>query len=107
MLKRAVSDSKHFGKWWHSTAPNVILHETILHEFLQYLKKQPTEKVALLLQTRVLPLYSMVAPTPYVLANANWLLGELANFLPDVRCSPLMAMSLHWLSLIGEFQEGF
>nr|PNR26439.1 hypothetical protein PHYPA_031014 [Physcomitrium patens] len=71
----------------------------------QYLKKQPTEKVALLLQTRVLPLYSMVAPTPYVLANANWLLGELANFLPDVRCSPLMAMSLHWLSLIGEFQE--
>lgn len=56
----------------------------ILQFFCQYLKTQSSEKVIMLLQTRVFPLYSMVAPTPYVLANANWLLGELATCLPEV-----------------------
>lgn len=51
----------------------------------QYLKTLPAAKVALLLERRVFPLYLMVAPSPYVLANANWILGELSSCLPEVR----------------------
>jgi hypothetical protein len=51
---------------------------------MQFLKTQDTEIVAALLQTRIFPLYAMVVPSPYVLANSNWLLGELASCLPEV-----------------------
>ncbi len=51
---------------------------------MQFLKTQDTEIVATLLQTRIFPLYAMVVPSPYVLANSNWLLGELASCLPEV-----------------------
>ncbi|KAL3700792.1 hypothetical protein R1sor_018814 [Riccia sorocarpa] len=50
----------------------------------QFLKTQTPDKVAFLLQSRVFPLYTMGTPSPYVLANANWLLGELAGCLPEV-----------------------
>ncbi|XP_024375582.1 uncharacterized protein [Physcomitrium patens] len=50
----------------------------------KYLKTLPAAKVALLLERRVFPLYLMVAPSPYVLANANWILGELSSCLPEV-----------------------
>ncbi|BBN00117.1 hypothetical protein MPTK1_1g26560 [Marchantia polymorpha subsp. ruderalis] len=49
----------------------------------QFLKTQSPDKVSFLLQTRVFPLYTMGTPSPYVLANANWLLGELAACLPE------------------------
>ncbi|KAJ7567515.1 hypothetical protein O6H91_02G151300 [Diphasiastrum complanatum] len=48
----------------------------------EFLKGKSDKYVELLLTSRVLPLYSMLSPSPYVLANANWLLGELAGFLP-------------------------
>lgn len=51
-----------------------------LHEFL---KTQDAETITLLLQTRVFPLYTMVLPSPYVLATSNWLLGKLATCLPE------------------------
>jgi hypothetical protein len=51
---------------------------------MQFLRTQSAETVTALLQTKVFPLYAMVSPTPYVLANANWLLGELAFCLPEV-----------------------
>lgn len=57
-----------------------VLAYGALHEFL---KTQDTEIVATLLQTRIFPLYAMVVPSPYVLANSNWLLGELASCLPE------------------------
>ncbi|KAG6548716.1 hypothetical protein Mapa_009871 [Marchantia paleacea] len=50
---------------------------------MQFLKTQSPDKVSFLLQTRVFPLYTMGTPSPYVLANANWLLGELAACLPE------------------------
>lgn len=46
----------------------------------------------MLLEKRVFPLYLMVAPSPYVLANANWMLGELASCLPEVRESLHISM---------------
>ncbi|KAG0569597.1 hypothetical protein KC19_6G101400 [Ceratodon purpureus] len=52
----------------------------------RYLKTQPAAKITMLLEKRVFPLYLMVAPSPYVLANANWMLGELANCLPEELC---------------------
>ncbi|KAI3993351.1 hypothetical protein MKX01_010094 [Papaver californicum] len=36
-----------------------------------------------LLRTRVLPVYSLFPCVPYLVANANWVLGELANCLPE------------------------
>eukprot|EP01018_Ginkgo_biloba_P009463 Gb_12572 [translate_table: standard] len=58
----------------------VLLAYGSLQEFF---KVQSPEHVALLLRTRVLPLYSMSSPSPYLVANANWLLGELAICLPE------------------------
>ncbi|KAG0600495.1 hypothetical protein M758_11G038800 [Ceratodon purpureus] len=51
-----------------------------LHEFL---KTQDAETITMLLQSRVFPLYTMVLPSPYVLATSNWLLGKLATCLPE------------------------
>ncbi|KAG0594135.1 hypothetical protein M758_UG050900 [Ceratodon purpureus] len=42
----------------------------------RYLKTQRAAKITMLLEKRVFPLYLMVAPSPYVLANANWMLGS-------------------------------
>lgn len=42
----------------------------------QFLRTPSAETVTALLQTKVFPLYAMVSPTPYVLANANWLWGS-------------------------------
>lgn len=58
----------------------VLLGYGSLQEFF---KVQSPEHVSLLLRTRVLPLYSMSSPSPYLIANANWLLGELAVCLPE------------------------
>lgn len=58
----------------------VLLGYGSLQEFF---KVQGPEHVSLLLRTRVLPLYSMASPSPYLIANANWLLGELAVCLPE------------------------
>lgn len=52
---------------------------------VQFLKTQDAETLTMLLQTRVFPMYAMRLPPPYVLANSNWLLGELAASLPEVR----------------------
>ena len=49
----------------------------------EFVKVQGLEHVSLLLQTRVLPLYSMASPSPYLIAHANWLLGELAVCFPE------------------------
>lgn len=58
----------------------VLLGYGSLQEFF---KVQSSGHVSLLLRTRVLPLYSMSSPSPYLIANANWLLGELAVCLPE------------------------
>jgi hypothetical protein len=52
---------------------------------MQFFDSQEDEMVTVMLQTCVFPLYSMLSPNPYLLANANWLLGELATCLPEVQ----------------------
>lgn len=49
----------------------------------QFLKAQRPDHLHMLLQSRVLSLYSMASPSPFLLANANWVLGELASCLPE------------------------
>lgn len=60
---------------------------------LQFLKTQDAETLTMLLQTRVFPMYAMRLPPPYVLANSNWLLGELAASLPEVTAKSIF---FHW-----------
>lgn len=48
-----------------------------------FLVGQNPEYTANLLRTRVLPLYSVSLCIPYLVATANWVLGELAPCLPE------------------------
>uniref|UniRef100_A0A7N0UW31 Uncharacterized protein n=1 Tax=Kalanchoe fedtschenkoi TaxID=63787 RepID=A0A7N0UW31_KALFE len=47
-----------------------------------YLKEQKAEYTANLIRSRVLPLYA-VSSAPYLIASANWVLGELVSCLPQ------------------------
>ncbi|KAF3778011.1 Importin beta-like SAD2-like protein [Nymphaea thermarum] len=51
-----------------------------LQDFLKEKNPEYTEK---LVQNNVMPLYSSASCSPYLLATANWLLGELASYLPQ------------------------
>lgn len=79
---------------------------------VQYLKTQPAAKITMLLERRVFPLYLMVAPSPYVLANANWMLGELVNCLPEVREAVVklqfqVSLVVQLQFVFGDFKAGF
>lgn len=96
---------------WHSFQ-NVILIVNYAKN-VQYLKTQSSAKVTMLLERRVFPLYLMVAPSPYVLANANWMLGQLSNCLPEVRESLIISVSIVgftsslfiWISLLSLYSS--
>ncbi|CAH2053475.1 unnamed protein product [Thlaspi arvense] len=67
-----------------------------LQEFIQ---EQNPEYVASFVRTRVLPIYSTPDCSPYLVASANWVLGELASCLPeemnaDVFSSLLKALAM-------------
>ncbi|EFJ18902.1 hypothetical protein SELMODRAFT_112168 [Selaginella moellendorffii] len=49
----------------------------------QFFKSQSAEYLKMILLSRVFPIYSLTPPSPFLLANANWLLGELATCLPE------------------------
>ncbi|XP_057476826.1 LOW QUALITY PROTEIN: importin beta-like SAD2 homolog [Actinidia eriantha] len=64
-----------------------------------FLSEQRAEYTATLVRMRVLPLYKISTPVPYLLASANWVLGELASCLPeelstDVYSSLLKALTM-------------
>lgn len=48
-----------------------------------FLTEWNPEYTAGLVKTRILPLYSMSNCVPYLLAAANWVIGELASSLPE------------------------
>ncbi|CAH9120422.1 unnamed protein product [Cuscuta epithymum] len=50
---------------------------------LDFLKVEKPGYTATLLQTRLLALYRASIPEPYLIASANWVLGELASCLPE------------------------
>ncbi|MCO5600947.1 hypothetical protein L7F22_055064 [Adiantum nelumboides] len=49
----------------------------------QFLKAQRPDHLRMLLHNRVLCLYKMTSPSPFLLANANWVLGQFASCLPE------------------------
>ncbi|RYR20510.1 hypothetical protein Ahy_B03g065670 isoform B [Arachis hypogaea] len=62
-----------------------------------FLREQEPGYVTALLRTRILPLYATAALVPYLVASANWVLGELGSCLPeemsaDVYSQLLMAL---------------
>lgn len=52
---------------------------------LQFLRERNSEYTTTLVRNRVLPLYSSCPFVPYLVATANWIIGELASCLPQVR----------------------
>lgn len=70
--------------------PYLVVTKTIyclpLHD--QFLKEQKPGFIATLVRTRVLPLYKESLCQPYLIASANWVLGELSPCIPEVRQFP-------------------
>lgn len=60
---------------------------------LQFLREQKPEFTTNLIRNRVLPLYAMSMCPPYLVASANWVLGELGSCLPEVRQLLLLSFS--------------
>lgn len=52
---------------------------------MQFLREQEPGYVTTLVRTRILPLYTVAVSIPYLVASANWVLGELGSCLPEVR----------------------
>ncbi|CAN6548395.1 unnamed protein product [Malus baccata var. baccata] len=50
---------------------------------LDFLREQQPAYATTLVQTRLLPLYKLSVSLPYLVATANWVLGELASCLPE------------------------
>ncbi|RDX78950.1 Importin beta-like SAD2-like protein [Mucuna pruriens] len=48
-----------------------------------FLREQEPEFVTTLVRTRILPLYTVAVSLPYLVASANWVLGELGSCLPE------------------------
>ena len=55
----------------------------LLH--IQFLREQKPGYISTLIRNRVLPLYRVSVSLPYLVATANWVLGELVSCLPEVR----------------------
>ncbi|ONK61647.1 uncharacterized protein A4U43_C08F32130 [Asparagus officinalis] len=48
-----------------------------------FLNERNPDYTSMLVQNRVLPLYSLCSCSPYLMATANWVLGALASCLPE------------------------
>ncbi|XP_030924098.1 importin beta-like SAD2 homolog isoform X1 [Quercus lobata] len=64
-----------------------------------FLREQGSGYVTTIIRTRVVPLYTLSVSLPYLVATANWILGELATCLPegmsaDVYSSLLKALAM-------------
>ncbi|KAA8527975.1 hypothetical protein F0562_035156 [Nyssa sinensis] len=63
------------------------------------LKEQKPEYTSILVCTRVLPLYSLSMCLPYLVASANWVLGELASCLPEEMCADVYSSLMKALTM--------
>ncbi|KAK3025333.1 hypothetical protein RJ639_043842, partial [Escallonia herrerae] len=64
-----------------------------------FLSEQKPGNTATLIRTRVLPLYKVSPCQPYLVASANWVIGELASCIPhemsaDIYSSLLRALTM-------------
>ncbi|KAE9455022.1 hypothetical protein C3L33_13046, partial [Rhododendron williamsianum] len=89
---------------------DVNAHETkILNEYYgvlmaygslqDFLSEQKAEYTATLIRMRVLPLYTIPLPLPYLVASANWVLGELASCLPEEMSADVYSSLLKGLTM--------
>ncbi|XP_023642078.1 uncharacterized protein LOC17893252 [Capsella rubella] len=74
----------------------VLMAYGSLQEFIQ---EQNPEYVASFVRTRVLPIYSTPDVTPYLVASANWVLGELASCLPEEMNADIFSSLLKALAM--------
>ncbi|XP_065863906.1 importin beta-like SAD2 homolog [Euphorbia lathyris] len=65
----------------------------------EFLKEQKPGYVTLLVRTRFLPLYTVSATSPYLVAAANWVLGELSSCLPEELSADIYSSLLKALSM--------
>ncbi|XP_021594154.1 importin beta-like SAD2 isoform X3 [Manihot esculenta] len=65
----------------------------------EFLTEQKTGYITVLLRARVLPLYTMSVIPPYLVAAANWVLGELASCLPEDMCADIYSSLLKALEM--------
>lgn len=66
---------------------------------IQFLRDKQPGYTATLLRTRVLPVYTISEKVPYLVAAANWVVGELSSCLPEVRITLRNAISARELVL--------
>ncbi|KAL7178394.1 hypothetical protein ACSBR2_031525 [Camellia fascicularis] len=64
-----------------------------------FLSEQRAEYTATLVRMRVLPLYTISTCLPYLIASANWVLGELASCLPEEMSADIYSSLVKALSM--------
>ncbi|KAJ8623513.1 hypothetical protein MRB53_032042 [Persea americana] len=71
---------------------------------VDFLKDQNPEYTTSLVRSRVLPLYLLCSSQPYLVATANWVLGELASCLPQEMSADIYSSLLQALTMsdVGE-----
>lgn len=74
---------------------------------LDFLREQQPGYVTFLIRTRVLPLYAMSTCLPYLIASANWVLGELASCLPEEVCAEIYSSLVKALSMPDKEEVSF
>ncbi|XP_031396138.1 importin beta-like SAD2 homolog isoform X3 [Punica granatum] len=65
-----------------------------------FLREQNPGFTPTLLRSRLLPLYTIPEQVPYLIASANWVLGELASCLPDEMSSDIYSSLLKALAMV-------
>lgn len=70
----------------------------LLH--LQFLREQEPRYTTTLVHTRLLPLYTLSLCQPYLVATANWVLGELASCLTEVKLFLTQTVSVWFMPFI-------
>lgn len=84
MAYGGLQEVRNFGSLCFEALHSQIFYRIMMLRFLQFIQEQNPEYVASLVRTRVLPIYSTSDCSPYLVASANWVLGELASCLPEV-----------------------
>ncbi|XP_038874632.1 importin beta-like SAD2 homolog isoform X2 [Benincasa hispida] len=74
---------------------------------LDFLREQQPGYVTFLIRARVLPLYAMSTCLPYLIASANWVLGELASCLPEEICAEIYSSLVKALSMPDKEEVSF
>lgn len=81
-------------------------YRTFFLLLLQFLREQEPRYTETLVRTRLLPLYTFSVCQPYLVATANWVLGELASCLTEVILFLILTVSV-WVMPFIKHQRCF